>query len=61
MKSAKYSALSTIIIKLLQVLAIRFRQATITLKSLYPFASELPSPTACFSYPEAHGTSCLTA
>lgn len=61
MKSAKYSALSTIIIKILQALAIHFRQASITLKSLYPFASELPSPAACFSYPEAHGMSCLIA
>lgn len=61
MKSAKYSALSMIIVKILQALAKQFRQASIILKPLYPFALEPPSPTACFSHPETHGVSCLLA
>lgn len=59
MKSAKCSALSMIIIKILQALAKQFRQVSITSNSLYPFASEPPAPAACFSHPETHGVSCL--
>lgn len=46
-----------IIIKILQALAKQFRQVSITLNSLYPFASEPPAPAACFSHPETHGVS----
>lgn len=61
MKSTKYSAVSMIIIKILQALTTHFRQVSITPKALYPSATELPSPAARLSSPETHGTSCLTA